>query len=424
MSAAVVQPVGWLKTFLLIPYFILILAGMVVPSDGSHGLLNIKALAFVFTIFSISTYALMAKKLNQTQWRLACYIVSSFLFLWIWYGIALLRDETPLNSAWEELKIFWLTISVVVITYYLYTEKLLTFQKLLKTVIYGNLAYSTVKVAMILLLAFGAFDMFGLMTKLGIRFMSMDISGKIPRFQTSMDIATPFLFFFFLKAERFGISWNKKISTLFLTISSCAILLSFSRFLTFVALLSIMLHAISVQNYVRAVLKSLVVVVLIIAAGVAWIGVEEADAIVARRLFSTENYRSDYIRKQQITAMIDEYEKVPLIGKGLGGYAPEVIRDKQLLYSYEVQWVAFLMQFGLVGLLCILGSVGIIGKVILTPPLSREKGALFFLFLAWLAAGFTNPFLISLSSGILYSLFLLAGYQLQKQNELTTYEKN
>jgi hypothetical protein len=422
MLTSVVQPVGWLKSFLLIPYFILILAGMVVPSDGSHGLLNIKALSFVFTIFSISIYALMSKKLNQAQWRLACFILSSFLFLWIWYGIALLGGETPLNSTWEELKIFWLTISVVAVSYYLYTEGLITFQKLLKTVIYGNLAYSTVKVAMILMLAFGAFDLFGLMTKLGIRFMSMDISGKIPRFQTSMDIATPFLFFFFFKAERFGISWSKKFRAFYLTISFCAILLSFSRFLTFVALLSIMLHAFSVQNYMRAILKSVTIVAIIIAAGVVWIGVDEANAIVKRRLFSTENYRSDLIRKQQISAMMDEFEKTPLTGKGLGGYAPEVIRDKQLLYSYEVQWVAFLMQFGLVGLSCIIGSVGIIGKAILARPISREKCALFFLFLAWLVAGFTNPFLISLSSGILYSLFLLAGYQLQAQNELTMYE--
>lgn len=419
--STIVKPTGLLKPLLLLPYFILIIAGFIIPSDGSHGILNIKALAFVATIFSISYYAMMTKRLNRSQWQLFCFLLSSFLFLWIWFAIALVGNETPLNSSWEELKIFWLTISTVAITYYLYTEKVLSFEKFLKTIIYANLLYSTVKVVLILLLAFGVFDVLAIVTKVGIRFMSMDISGKIPRFQTSMDIATPFLFFFLLKSERLGVNWSKKFKFFYLTISSFAILLSFSRFLTFAVLLSIFLHAFSLKNPIPAIFKSLTLLALVIFAAISWIGVNESTKIVERRLYSKENYKSDYVRKQQIAALLDEYEKTPITGKGIGSYAPAVIRDRQLLYSYEVQWVSFLMQFGLIGLTCILATVGMIANKILSFPLTKEKIALFTLFLAWLFAGFTNPFLISLTSGILYSLFLLSGYELQKSD---AYEKN
>lgn len=410
MSHAIAQPIGWLKTLLIWPYFALVIAGLVVPSDGSHGFLNIKALAYVATVGSVGCYALIVQKIDRTQWGLVCFLALSFLFLLTWFGIAAIHEETPLNSAWDQWKIFWLTISFVVITAYLNKEGLVPFDKLLKTIIYANFAYSALKVIMVFLLVLGYFDVLALMTKLGFRFMSMDITGKIPRFQTSMDIATPFLLFFFLKGPRAGIHWSRGFRICYLFFSACAILLSFSRLLAFVGILSVFLHGFSTRNSMAVLVRSIALLVMSVSIGVAWIGIDESYAIVEKRLYSRANYISDLVRQRQIEALLEEHEQVPLLGKGLGSYAPNVIRDSQLKYSYEVQWVAFLMQFGVVGLLCILGAVGLIANKILSYPLTREKVCLFVLFLAWLAAGFTNPFLISLSSGILYSLFLLGGY--------------
>ena len=44
---------------------------------------------------------------------------------------------------------------------------------------------------------------------------------------------------------------------------------------------------------------------------------------------------------------MNELESTPILGRGLGGYVENLVRDGIIQYSYEVQWVAFLMQFGL-----------------------------------------------------------------------------
>lgn len=412
---AIARPTKSLKALLLLPFFILIISGFVVPSDGSHGFLNIKALAFVSSVFCTGAYILLRKKLNANQWKFFCYLIASLVFLLIWMAIGIARDSTPWNSTWEQFKIFWLTITVVVLANYLYEEKLVSIQRFLKVMIYANFAYSFAKVIMVILLCIGFFDMWGIVARLGFRFMSMDITGNVPRFQTSMDISTPFLLFFFLKSRSFGIDWSKKFRFLYLSISTLAILLSFSRFLTFAGLLSVALHAFSTKHSISVFLRIVSVLTLFIVTAIAWIGIDEASAIIERRLFSYANYASDQTRREQVHALITEYIEVPIIGKGLGGYAEGAIRDPQLLYSYEVQWVAFLMQFGLLGISCLVASTALIANKILSHPLTREKIALFMLFLGWLASGFTNPFLISLTSGILYALFLLCGKHLSRR---------
>lgn len=422
MSIFFVQPTGWLKNVFLFPYFILIIAGLIIPSDGSHGIINIKALAYVATVCSVGCYAVMVKKANTSQLNMVCFLLGSLLFLLVWLSISMLRDTTPLNSAWDQFKIFWLTISFVIISSYLFKENLISFEKLLKIAIYANFAYSLAKVVMVILLVLGFFDMLGTMAQWGFRFMSMDITGKIPRFQTSMDIATPFLLFFFLKGDRFGITWSKKFRVFYLLISWCAILLSFSRFLAFVGIISLLLHAFSERNSLSVLMRSFAIFLFCVLIGVTWIGVDQSYAIIEKRLYSKANYTSDLVRQQQISALLEEYEEAPFIGKGLGSYAPKMIRDKQLRYSYEVQWIAFLMQFGVVGIACFLAALGLVAIKILSVPWTRQKIALFALFLVWLASGFTNPFLISLSSGIMYTLFFLGGYELsEKAKEVSAF---
>lgn len=138
------------------------------------------------------------------------------------------------------------------------------------------------------------------------------------------------------------------------------------------------------------------------------IGPEKIHTIIARRVFSMDNFKSDELRIMQVNALLSEYENALFVGKGLGGYAHENIRDRTLLHSYEVQWVAFLMQFGFIGVLILLVPLFVIVFRLIKGKISRIKWSFCGLFLLWLLSGFTNPFLISLTSGIIYALFLVS----------------
>lgn len=407
----IAYPSPSLKAFILLPYFLLLIAGLTVPSDGSHGFFSIKSLSFIGSVLTISGYALMVKRLTTGEWKIVCFMMGSIVFLIAWMTIGLFYGETPLNSSWEHFKIMWLTISVVAITVYLIYEKLVSLPSLFKTVIVINFIYSLTKVGLVFLHLFGMINLWAIVDSLGIRFMSMDIFGTLPRFQTSIDIVTPFLLFFFLQSRQFGITWSKMFKTIYLAITPFAIFLSFSRFLILITFVVFFLHILTLKS--SSILRIVPILFAVFAIVIGMIGVEGIYSIIERRFFSSETFISDLGRKDQIDALMGEFSIYPILGKGLGGYAPESIRDTQLLYSYEVQWVAALMQFGLVGLCFLLAAVGVIGMKFLSQPLTKQKLAFFILFLSWLASGFTNPFLLSLTSGIIYSLFFLAGVQLK-----------
>lgn len=412
----IANPSQPLKALIVLPYLALIIAGLTVPSDGSHGFFNIKSLAYVCTVLSAAGYLLIVKKLSLIEWKMVCFLLASVCFLLIWLMVSLVYAETSEKSSWEQLKIVWLTVSVVAISAYFVYDGLISFQALLKTVLLTNFAYSTVKVSLVVLHCLGYINLWSIVDAMGVRFMSMDILGILPRFQTSIDIVTPFLLFFFLQSKRFGIEWTKTFKVIYLFISVIAIFLSFSRFLTFIALLSFLLHALTLRS--STIIKMIPIVFIFCFSVIYWIGIDDVYTIVERRFFSTDNFNSDLGRREQITALIDESAEYPLFGKGLGGYAPNMIRDTQLLYSYEVQWLASLMQFGIVGISLLLIPLGLISRNLLSRPISREKISCFILFLSWLASGFTNPFLLSLTSGIVYSIFLLAGHQFCNENNL------
>lgn len=399
-----------LKRLLLLPFFLLIISGLLIPSDGGHGILSIKSLAFLSTVGTVILFLFVDKSINRIQFKTICFLLISLTFLLVWMLISLTNDETPLGSAWDQFKIFWITISVFGIATYLVSSGILSFPTLLKVVIYANCLYSTLKMSLVILHVLGVVNLFTVIKILGIRFMSMEILSTLPRLQTSIDIATPFLLFFFLKRKQIGMHLNKYFCLYYLLISTISIFLSFSRFLMFVGLLSIVLHGLTLR--LEKIVRIIPIMLFSLIVGIAIIGVENTYTIIEKRFYSKENTGSDLDRVEQIDDLITEHMQFPLFGKGLGSFAENNIRDEDVKHSYEVQWVAFLMQFGLIGIsIMLVGIVGLTIKI-LSRPLNRNKIALFILFLAWLFAGFTNPFLVSLTSGILFTLFYLNGMEL------------
>jgi len=402
-----------IRSFLLFPFLILIISGLFIPSDGSHGILNIKSLAFITSILGATTYALTSQKLNLQQFRLFLFCLFSLLFLICWFVVAMIKDEFAIESTIDQLKIFLLTISVVVLSTYYVAEKVIAFKTLLKMILLTNFTYSLIKVSLVILHLFGIIDLWAFLEATGIRFMSMNIFGNIPRMQTSIDIASPFLLFFFLQSSRFDIQWKRWFKILFTTITLIAVFLSFSRYLIAIALISITLHLLTLQ--LKTILSTIAILFGCCLVATYLIGPDVVYEVIERRVSSKDVDLSDGTRMWQVNALIAEFLEYPILGKGLGGYTKESIRDNAILHSYEVQWVAFLMQFGISGLLLLLIATGIIAFKILTLPISRSKIGLFVLFFFWLLSGFTNPFLISLTSGILYSVFFLSANEMNKR---------
>lgn len=396
------------EKLLLISYFTLLFSGILIPSDGSHGIFSIKSLSFLFTLFGAACYLFIRQTLSVSLQKIlaAFSALSLFMLTWLIFGLS-----TP-HTAIDQFKLFLITIFFVLVTIMLLKEEILSFETFFKCVIYANFTYSALKLLLVLLHILHIIPLYEALGKLGIRFMSMQIYGGLGRMQTSIDILCPFMLYFVLTNDSFKIPLSRLFRSLFCLVTWVSILLSFSRFFIGLGVMAHLIYWFSLNR--MQLFISLSKCCFLLLAIFCVVGPDVVYKVVERRFLSSDATYSDKVRHTQIETLLDEFADKPLLGKGMGGFAETAIRDGGALsHSYEVQWVAFLMQFGLVGLFIIFLALGLIAWPMLSFPVTLESLSLFCMFILWILAGLTNPFIISLTSGIIYALFITAAQRLR-----------
>lgn len=398
-------------TFLMIQkcvkgsFLFLLAIGAILPSDGNHGALAPKSLAFLTAASFFLIYFISRWQLNLSQAKNTLFVWLSITFFALWYLVGIDQNPQIPSGQFDQFKVFMTTLFVPFSALYLIHEGVITPQKILRIVIFANFSYCLLKVTLMALHLLGVINVWTLMHLTGLRFMSMNILGELGRIQTSVDLATPFLAYFVLQSKSLNLGFSPKFKGVFLLITALSTFLSFSRLLIFAYGASIFFYGLTLSWQKQV--KFWIGMSILSLTGIILAGPQKVQQVVEKRLFSQDNDRSDATRREQIDAMMAASEKAPFWGKGLGGYTEECVRDFTLPHAYEVQWVAFFMQFGLIGIFFLLTPIAYIISRLLELPLRRNQIGYLLLFILFLIAGFTNPFLISLTSGILYTLFLL-----------------
>lgn len=377
-----------------------------------------KSLAFLTSAFFFLLYFITRMQLRASQAWGALIVFSSLFFFGVWYAVGIDQDPQIKSGQFDQFKVFMTTFFPAFAGWYLVKENLISYPKIMRTIIFTNLAYNVVKTSLMVMHVLGVINVWTVMHRTGLRFMSMHIMGDVGRIQTSVDIVTPFLMYFVLQSESLGLKLSNRFKWLYAISAGASVFLSFSRFLIFAFFLSIVFHICTLPYFKQ--IKLWIAAALLCAVGATIIGPDKVMQVVEKRFFSTDNTASDNTRTDQISAMMRACDESPLLGKGLGGYTAECIRDNELPHAYEVQWVAFLMQFGLMGLPFLLIPISLIAWNFITLPITRPKIGYLLLFGLWLFSGFTNPFLISLTSGIVYMIFLITGEKLATYKSPTT----
>lgn len=406
------QTIAWSK-FLSFAFLLLCVIGVMLPSDGGHGVTHPKSLAFLATAGMLGLYMLYKQTFTQTQLRLLLFFLASVCFLLIWNVVSATQSDLYPSGRMDQTKLFIITLFVPLAAVYMIQEKVITAEKLFRVIIYANCIYCTGKILLMGLHVAGIINVWGILHRSGLRFMSMNILGEVGRIQTSVDIATAFLIYFVLLNKKLNLGFSKKFITFYIFVSCISNFLSFSRFLWFVYFAGIAFYCCTLSF--TQIIRSLILFTAIMFGLIAMVGPGKVMSVVEKRLFSKDNYYSDKARVEQVEALSEECAQAPFLGNGIGGYAPSCVRDYQIPHSYEVQWMAFLMQFGLIGVTIICVPLGFLAWQMVKPPFTRVKFGLFLMFGLWIVAGFTNPFLISLTSGIIYALFCAALLKLDTQ---------
>src|SRR5262245_19585143 len=91
---------------ILLPYFFMIFVGLIVPSDGEHGIFSLKSLSFLTANASLGGYILLKQKFDFKQLKMFFFFCCSLCLLLAWLIISLIRDETTGSAQMDQFKVF------------------------------------------------------------------------------------------------------------------------------------------------------------------------------------------------------------------------------------------------------------------------------------------------------------------------------
>jgi hypothetical protein len=379
------------------------------PSEGGRGLLNPKAIGFGLFVPSFFLWLLSERKIGEKD----LLPLTGFFFLLFgmsaWIGVSFYREVAHMPSLIDQTKVFFITFIPFFGALIMARRGLFSFSTLIKTLIYSNALYSLIKIIFLILFFLKIISLETFLEFTGIRLMTLNVADSFERLLTSCDLFTPFLLFFVVAREHFKVKLSKFFVGLYIPLSIFSIIIGFSRVFLAIGLAALLLALL--LDVQKKIIMGLYLLVFAGACTVIFLGPQKVINIVEMRFVSSENQASDDTRKDQISALIREIEKYPLIGLGMGGHSREVIRDLDTRHLYEVQWLAIFAQFGWLGIIPLFGSIVVLLFSFLLPPFSLLRFFLFILYLGWVFSGATNPFVLSLASGVMYTLFALALYE-------------
>lgn len=225
---------------------------------------------------------------------------------------------------------------------------------------------------------------------LGFETVTDSIGFGLQRLQFPSDIALVFLIVCYTGGRR------KLIDLLFLLAVTIDIFLSFSRFLFGAYVACLVIRYFRVRKFDQ---------VSVAALSVALLFATIFSVSLASRFSTQRSEASDDTRTEQIRYLSEVIVQYPLLGTGVGSSVNGYKRSSTIPFSYEVQWYAMTMQLGFVGLAWFLTNM--------LAPLSPcfkapvRSGIFLSVFLLWVVAGFTNPFIVSLGSAFGAGILML-----------------
>jgi hypothetical protein len=318
------------------------------------------------------------------------------------------RGNSPALVLAQTTELLTMT-GLVSVGYFLFREDERGFSGLVDALLLGAGVMSLVKLTGLGLLLTGALDFEGLSdlaeTIFGQEVRGLNFDGSLPRLSIGSDLALPFVVYLGIRDRRLG--W---IGRGLVAIIVLSVVLSLTRYLWLaIGVVLVLTVGSHLWRHAKAALGTAVV---LIGSGVFMIShTDMGQATIEARFLSEANLGGDDVRVEQSTVLFQEFLHTPVLGKGLGSYAPDLVRSESAPYSYENQWLALAMQLGICGLSAILllpAWILFMQRGLVPATLGTVDSIVFVLFLL---QGFTNPTLTTSPSAMVVLAFAVAASQ-------------
>jgi hypothetical protein len=384
----------------------MLLIAVCLPSGSIFGV-NVKVPVFALLCLSLLLYLAT----HSSNWLTSSDFValaSVGAALCCWGLIAIFRGESETLQIFLQLKDIASTVILAWFCLFFVRQKLLRPEQVIAPIVCGIVALAFLKLALIAVTVGAKVSPIDILSNVfgEDSLVGGSMAFGLTRIEFSSDILGAFVLFVVLCPTVSGIRMRRVPVTIVTGILLASALLAYARYIWFLDGFAIV-AALIVEHRIKLLFLALLTLVPL-----ASVYYEALQPLVEARFFSDQVSDSDLIRVEQSKALLDEIKLQPLIGKGLGTHANGVIRNSANRYSYELQWLSLLMQFGAIGVLGILTLIFVSAQDLLKTH-HPAKPWLILLFALWLLSGWTNPHLTSSFAGATFGMFMVLFYKMR-----------
>jgi hypothetical protein len=375
---------------------------VLLPS-GKIGPINIK-----FMLLVVELFVLMLTNIKFSKSELLLY-GSSLLWIFIWLVIGAF-SLGGLAMSIAQAKAIGATLVVVFLTELLLRREVISSKDVFYLVIWSAVGLAIFKMLLVGYSMITDNNFYNVVSTISKYFdtqiMTMKITGPFYRYQVPSDLITPIALYIMLRSRRVTSLIKSRALILFIIILLVfSAFLSYSRYIWAFCFLSVLLASFTNKKIIMYLVGlSLLMMAIILAQN-------GLSKVLDYRFFSSAVVISDNTRMIELQALLSYMNNWHILfGHGLGAYVPWYLRDHKDKFSYELQWLALLMQVGIIGVSYILLLLFLLIKPFITQALSMRKVQVLCLLFIWLSASLFNPYLLSSVSGVIFSYFVAERY--------------
>jgi len=390
-------------TKIINPLLALFIAICIIFPSADFFSINIKMiLAFLLSIFTIIL-------LYKTRFKIIYVIFPVFLFLYIlFYCFISCYHEIPFEDIKSQSIAFLGPFFSIYFPLFFISKKIISVESVLKIIISSFVFSCMIKIILeTIMIYYFTIDQSQILIQniFGVNFISLD-AGLFYRIHFSSDYLIPVLLYTIIKKKDFGIKIPTKKTAVIIILFIISAVLSYSRYLWFYSIIAIVLAVTTSHSFkfntALIVTSALIVVPLILTPK------NPLAEFIATRYSGEYASNSDGPRKKMRTALTKTFNQHIFLGHGLGASPAGFTRIKKLPWYFELQWLAFAMQFGCFGLTILIGLACTILLSIIKQPIKWTTFGLACLYSMWLLLGLFNGFMLTSVGGIIFLTFILA----------------
>lgn len=392
--------------------YALISLTIILPSGSVLGV-NYKIFLILFCFLFLFLHLLTSKVPIGVYLTLPFFLV----FLCGYAFVALVNQVNFIDSISHSIAIFSLFCVIFLSIALVYLDNK-EGEALKRLIVFSVAIYSILKLLVCFLIGISFFSPGAIQSFLlycfNFEFIGLD-AGYFYRIHIPIDFLLPLVFLYINQnGSKCFSPFMKKIINVVVLFS---ILISYSRLLYFILLVVLFFLSFPFLKN-KTTIKKVIYVLLGITA-VLCVSYFAMDFVVERYSGKMAE-ASDGPRVEMYTALVEVINVFPIFGKGLGSSSESLIRFVDMPWYYELQWLSFIAQFGIVGFFVIFGAALLPFLMVLFRRLTYFSFSVLVTYFLWLGVGVFNGFMLTSSAGVIFLFFILLLFDFKKVSYVET----